>query len=92
MLKSFRQKELKSFWELGKPLKYKTVTAEQLLDLLDVLDSCSTPREADFAGIRFDDWREGSQHRYSVMITQHWFVSYAWESGDAINVALEWIE
>lgn len=92
MLKSFREKELKSFWESGKPLKYKTVTAGQLLDVLDVSDACANPRDADFAGFRFDEWMEGRVQRYSVMITQHWFVSYSWEDGNAIGVALEWVE
>jgi plasmid maintenance system killer protein len=92
MIVSFRSPELAKAWQYGEALPYKTLIAERVFDTLDVIDAASSPRDADFVGFRFDEWTEGSQRRFGVMVSDHWLISYGWSDGHAIDVDLERIE
>lgn len=92
MLKSFRNKELEKSYTHGKSLPFRTVSAKEVFDVLDVIDAVSAPRDASFAGFRFDEWTEGGKMRYGVMISVHWLISFSWSDGHAIEVDLERID
>jgi toxin HigB-1 len=89
MIRSFRSDELQKLFKSGKALEKKTLIARSVLDVLDVINSASGPRDAAFVGFRFDEWLEDSQQRYGVMISDHWLISYGWSDGHAIDVDLE---
>ena len=89
MIRSFRHKELKSLWELVKPLSQKTLIAQTILDVMDSIDAAGAPRDPAFNGFRFDEWIEGNQQRYGIMVSDHWLISYGWSDGHAIDVDLE---
>lgn len=89
MLKSFRSKNLERAWTFGKELPHRTPTAVQIFDALDVINAVDAPRDASFAGFRFDEWTEAGQLRFGVMITQRWLVSYSWDGHNAIDAGLE---
>ena len=92
MLASFRQKELQQLWERGKPLPQKTLIAQNILDVLDVIDAAGSPRDPAFIGFRFDEWSEDGRARYGVMVSDHWLISYGWSDGHAVDVDLERID
>ena len=86
---SFRKRELQLAWKNRNEFLLKTPPAETIFDVLDVIDSAGSPRDAAFIGFRFDEWTEGSQQRYGVMISDHWLISYGWSDGHAIDIDLE---
>jgi toxin HigB-1 len=89
MIRSFRSDALRLFWEKGSALKYKTVSAEVVLDALTVINGADEPRDAAFTGFRFDEWIENNEERYGVMLSEHWLVSFGWSDGHAVDVDLE---
>jgi plasmid maintenance system killer protein len=91
MIRSFRNTDLENFWKNSKPLPHKTPEAMMVLRLLDLIDAAAAPRDlADF-GLRFDEWIEADTVRFSVMLTDHWIVSYGWAAGDALELDFEWL-
>jgi toxin HigB-1 len=89
MIRSFRSEELHRLFKSGKALEKKTLEAQKILDVLDVVDLASEPRDAAFIGFRYDEWTEGDRQRYGVLISDHWLISYGWSDGHAIDVDLE---
>lgn len=89
MLKSFRNKELEKSYKQGKPLAFRTPSAIEIFDVLDVIAAAGAPRDASFAGFRFDEWNERGKVRYGIMTSEHWLISYSWSEGHAIEVDLE---
>jgi toxin HigB-1 len=89
VIRSFRSEELQRLFKSGRALEKKTLDAQKILDVLDVVDLASEPQDAAFIGFRYDEWTEGGRQRCGVMISDHWLVSYGWSEGHAIDVDLE---
>jgi toxin HigB-1 len=92
MIRSFRSEELRLLFETGRELQKKTIVAQSILDVLDVINIAAVPQDAAFIGFRYDEWSEDNQPRYGVMISDHWLISYGWSDGHAIDVDLERLE
>lgn len=94
MIRSFRKSQpgLQLLWKLGKDLALKTILAEQILDVLYVVNSSNAPQDAAFTGFRYDEWVEGEDKRHGIMISDHWLISFGWSDGHAIDVDLERID
>ena len=92
MIRSFRNNALRRLWESGKELPQKTLIAEELLDILDVIDAAGAPYDPAFVGFRFDEWIERKAQRYGIQVSDHWLISYGWTDGHATDVDLERIE
>ena len=92
MIRSFRHARLQQLWNAGKTLEFRTPDALTILDALDVVDLASAPQDAAFTGIRYDEWIDGIDKRYGVMVTDHWLISFGWSDGHAIDVDLERID
>jgi toxin HigB-1 len=89
MIRSFRSDGLEKLFNSGKVLENKTLIAQTILDMLDVIDLAGEPRDAAFVGFRFDEWTENGEQRYGIMISDHWLISYGWSDGHAIDLDLE---
>jgi plasmid maintenance system killer protein len=89
MIRSFRNRDLKKAWELGKDVAHKNLPARETYWVLDALNAANAPREVAFLG-RFFEWDENGERRYGVAITDHWTVSFGWSGGHAVEVDLEW--
>ena len=86
---TFLKMELEIAWKNSKSLPFKTAIAEIVFDVLDVIDAASAPHDTAFIGFQFDEWSEGNQHRYGIMVSDHWLISYEWSDGHAIDIDLE---
>jgi toxin HigB-1 len=89
MIISFRHKGLQHLFTAGKTLKDKTQPAESIIIGLDIIDAARNPREAAFAGFRFEEWTEDGSKRFGVMVSNHWRISFGWSGEHAIDVDLE---
>ena len=92
LIQSFRHKGLQQLFTSGRTLKDKTQPAESIIIGLDIIDAARNPREAAFAGFRFDEWTENSTKRFGVMVANHWRLSFGWSGEHAIDVDLEHVE
>ncbi len=63
--------------------------AREINVVLDILNGSEKPHDANFAGIRFDDWLEDGKPRYGVSLSDRWLISFSWNGQDAIEVDLE---
>jgi hypothetical protein len=90
MIRSFRNRDLKKAWELGKEFAHNNkLPARETFWVLDALNAATGPREIAFLG-RFYEWTEKDEQRYGVAVTEHWTISYGWAGGHAADVDLEW--
>ncbi|MGE0025248.1 MAG: hypothetical protein AB7S70_16630 [Hyphomicrobium sp.] len=89
MIRSFRNRDLKKAWEVGKDFAPKKLPVREIHWLLDALDAVTAPQQVSFLG-RFFEWEERGELRYGVAITSHWTISYGWYDGHAVDVDLEW--
>ena len=92
MIGSFRNRGLQLLFTLGKDLEFKSIDAQRIIKVLDVVDLVSSPRDAAFVGVRYDEWMEGNEKRYGIMVSDHWLVSFGWSEVHAIDVDLERID
>ena len=91
MIRTFRHPELAKFRDLVPSWPWQTPMTKELIMILDVLDSAELPEDADFAGIRFDQWDENDRTRYGISLNERWLVSFAWDDKDAVDVDFELI-
>ena len=91
MIRTFRHADLAKLWEIGRPLQYKMDIANDIIRILDILDSSERAQDADFAGLRWDSWQKHTQLRYGITLSDRWLISYSWDEKDAVDVDFETI-
>jgi len=89
MIRSFRNRGLRTFWERSEIERIPTDWANRIAQILDILDAATKPQDLVVPGLRFHIIRDEDEPRYGVMVSNAWRISYAWSRGDAIDVDLE---
>ena len=89
MIKTFRSKGLKRFFEHGDAAALPAGQAEKLSDILAAIDTAVEPSEvALFPGWRLHPLKGALKGSWSVTITGNWRVTFRFEDGDAFDVDL----
>jgi proteic killer suppression protein len=86
MIKSFRHKGLKQFYETGNTRYLSVQNPERLLRILDALNSASRPTNMNLPGLRFHALKP---RRFAVAASGNWRVTFDWSGNDATDVDLE---
>lgn len=68
MIKSWRHKGLKLFYDTGSTAKIQRKHAEKLHDILQALDFATTPEQMNFPGFEFHSLKGNLKNFYSVKI------------------------
>ena len=89
MIRSFRNRGLRTFWERSEIERISTDWATKTALILDLLDAATKPQDLVIPGLRFHVFEEDNEPRYGVMVSDAWRLSFAWSRGDAIDVDLE---
>jgi proteic killer suppression protein len=89
MIRSFRNRGLRTFWERSEIERIPTDWATKTALILDLLDAATKPQDLVIPGLRFHVFEEDNEPRYGVMVSNAWRLSFAWSRGDAIDVDLE---
>lgn len=89
MIRSFRSKGLKRYFEEGDRSKLKVVNLRRLDSILNTLDEAVRPDEMNVPGWRFHALEGSMQGRYAVNASGNWRVTFGWSGEDAIEVDLE---
>jgi proteic killer suppression protein len=89
MIKSFKNKKLKRFFEQGDAAALPAGQAEKISDILAALDTAVEPSEVGlFPGWRLHPLKGALKGFWSVTITGNWRVIFRFEDGDALDVDL----
>lgn len=89
MIKSFKNKGLKLFWEEGNARRLAAQQfAPRIALILQALDGATAPGDMDKPGYVFHPLKQFNPWRYSVRVTGNYRITFAWDDG-AVDVDLE---
>lgn len=83
MIKSFRHKGLKRFFEFGSASGIQPAHAKRLRMLLAGLDTARVIEDMDVPGFRLHPLKGTEQGRWSVWVNANWRMTFEFQSGDA---------
>ena len=86
MIKSFRHKGLKAFFETGNKAGIQAQHADKLARILARLDVAKTPEDMNIPGWRLHTLIGGLGGHYSVTVNGNWRVTFRFENDDVILV------
>jgi toxin HigB-1 len=87
MIRTFRSKPLRQFFETGKPDKLAVQNTARISRILRALEVVTKPDDMNLPGYFFHGL-EGEQ-RWSVRITANWRITFGWDGTDVIDIDLE---
>ncbi|MDA8232898.1 MAG: type II toxin-antitoxin system RelE/ParE family toxin [Magnetospirillum sp.] len=87
MIRSFRSKALRAYFETGNPKGLSVPNAERVGRILAVLDDATRPEDANVPGFRFLSL-EGAA-RWSIRVTGNWRITFGWDCANIVEVDLE---
>ena len=83
MIKSFRHKGLKRFYETGKRTGIQPKHAQRLRLQLAALDTAQTIDDMDVPGFRLHPLKGRAKRRWSVWVSGNWRLTFEFEQGNA---------
>ena len=89
MIKSFKNKKLKRFFDQGDAAALPAGQTEKISDVLAALDTAAEPSEVGlFTGWRLHPLKGDLKGFWSITITGNWRVIFRFEGGDAFDLEL----
>lgn len=88
MLRTFRSRSLKAFWNKGDASGLTPAMIGRLRRRLNALNVATTPETMNVPGFNFHKLR-GKPVRFTIHVNGPWCVTFAWEGEDAVDVDLE---
>jgi toxin HigB-1 len=89
VIKSFRNKGLRRFAEMGDASRLSVQSAARLRRILGLLDAAQTPEDMNVPGYYFHGLTGAQRGRYSVRVTANWRLTFSFDGQDAIDLDLE---
>lgn len=89
MIKSFRNRGLKLFWETGNARRLSVRQIDRVEEILLVLDDAKKPSDMDVPGYVFHSLAPGQKGRYAVRVSGNYRVTFGFQEGNAVDVDLE---
>ena len=86
MIKSWRHKGLRQFYETGSKAKIQPHHADKLHDIVQALDSATAPEQMNFPGLGLHKLSGNHKDFYSVKVNGNWRVIFCFDGKDAILV------
>ena len=87
MIRSFRDKALRHFFESGNARGLSVQNAARVARILRALDDAARPEIMNLPGYYFHALH--GARRWSVRVTGNWRITFGWDGVDAIDVDLE---
>lgn len=89
MIRSFRNKALRQFFETGKSRGLSVQDEGRVARILRALEAISRPEDMDLPGYRFHRLKGERKGHYSVRVTGNWRITFGWDGENATDVDLE---
>lgn len=86
MMKTWRHKGLKLFYEMGSTAKINANHASRLHDILQVLDFATSPEQMSLPGLKFHKLTGNLKGCYAVSVSGNWRLIFKFDGQDAILV------
>ncbi len=86
MIKSWKHKGLKAFFETGSLAGIQAAHKVKLKIILQYLEAAVKPEDLNLPGMRFHPLMGKQKGYFSVTVNANWRVIYMFENGDAILV------
>jgi toxin HigB-1 len=89
MVKTFRHKGLRRFFEEGRVSGIQPAHAKKLRMLLSALDTAAEIQDMDVPGFGLHPLKGGQKGRWSVSVSGNWRVTFEFRDGNAYSVGYE---
>lgn len=89
MIRSFRDKGLRRFYEAEDRSKVSVVNVRRLDTILRSLNVAGRPEDMNVPGWRFHTLKGSMAGHYAISVNGNWRVTFGWDDVDAIEVDLE---
>lgn len=89
MIRSFRSKTLKRFWERDDASKLPPDRVQRITLILDRLDAAVEPVAMNLPGLGFHQLAGQQRGRYAVSVSANWRITFAFDGEHAIDVDFE---
>ncbi|MSO71951.1 MAG: plasmid maintenance system killer protein [Alphaproteobacteria bacterium] len=87
MIRSFRSKPLRHYFETGAASGLNVPNAGRIGRMLRALDDATQPEQVNLPGFRFHALH--GERRWSIRASGNWRITFGWDGMDAIDVDLE---
>lgn len=88
MIRSFKHRDLKRFYEFGEPRGIRSDLLDRVEDILGRLDQAQTPQAMNLPGYRLHKLSGDLREFWSVAVNANWRIVFRFEGGDAFDVEL----
>ena len=89
MIKSFRHKGLKRFYETGRTSGIQSIHKKRLRLQLAALETATTIKDMDIPGFRLHRLKGDRKDAWSISVSGNWRVTFDFEDGNAYVVNYE---
>jgi toxin HigB-1 len=89
MIKSFRHKGLKRFFETGDQRGIPAQFANRIRRQLDVINAAKIIDDIDLPGFELHELKGSRKGTWSIKVSGNWRITFEFRNGDAYNVDLE---
>ncbi len=92
MIKKFRHKGLKRFFDDPRYTDKRGIRAEiadRLIVILDALDTIEIAEEIDISGLYFHGLKGQRKGEFSVRVTGNWRITWLMDGNDVVDINLE---
>jgi proteic killer suppression protein len=89
VIKSFRSRGLRLFFETADPRKLSVPNIARIGRILRALDDAVRPEDMALPGFRFHALKGAEKGRFAVDASGNWRITFAFEESDAVDVDLE---
>jgi toxin HigB-1 len=89
MIRSFRSRALKRFWERADPKKLPAQDIERITLILRLLDDAVVPEDMNVPGLHFHALQGDKRGRYAVTVRANWRFTFVWIGEDADEIDYE---
>ncbi|MBM4026026.1 MAG: peptidase [Planctomycetes bacterium] len=86
MIKSFKHKALRRFFEDGEVGGINANHAAKLARILDRLEAATGPKDMNLPGYRLHPLKGDREGTWAVWVSANWRVTFEFEGSDAVNV------
>lgn len=89
MIRSFRHRGLKRFFEESDRRSLDANQVDRIRRILDRLDAAVRPEDMNLPGYKFHGLKGDRKGTYAVSVSGNWRITFRFAEGDAVDVNLE---
>ncbi len=88
MIRNFRSKALRSFWEKGNGRRLPVENHDRVRRQLLAVDAAIRPEDLNLPGFGFHGLNSNPR-RWSIWVTGNYRITFGWDGDDALDIDIE---